>query len=65
MLVLLGSSLSTSPEAGQGLLRRVGLGLNKPMAESVLAVLLRREETGLPGDAEREPDLLVSHTFLT
>lgn len=47
MLVLLESSLSTSPEVGQGLLRRTGLELNKPMAEIVLVVLLRGEETGL------------------
>lgn len=49
MLVLLESSLPTSPEVGQGVLRRMGLELNKPMAEIVLVVLLRREETGLLG----------------
>ena len=49
MLVLLESSLPTSPEVGQGVLRRMGLDLNKPVAEIVLVVLLRREETGLPG----------------
>lgn len=43
------SPLSTSPEVGQGLLRRMGLELSKPMAEMVLVVLLRREETGLLG----------------
>ena len=41
------SPVSTSPEAGQGLLRRTGLELSKP--ETVLVMLLRREETGLPG----------------
>ena len=43
------SPVSTSPEAGQGLLRRTGLELSKPTAETVLVMLLRREETGLPG----------------
>ena len=58
------SPVSTSPEVGQGLLRCTGLELNKPMAEMVLVMLLRREETGLPGDAEQEPDLLVFRTSL-